>query len=207
MISTKDYYTQYADLYNKDDESSFFIFKKEISQFSAMLPAKPLILDAGCGPGKESQFFVEQGHEVIGLDISEGMLDKYKANISSAKTIQSSFTDIPLENDSVDAVFCSFALLHLNKKDGGLALSEFTRVLRKNGLLFLGTTIQDGNDEFYTHKKARNLDLPGIYFYHWQCDELLETFKKLKFELMHKTLASPLKDRPGIIIYIGRKCE
>ncbi|MFH1355522.1 MAG: class I SAM-dependent methyltransferase [bacterium] len=205
MITTDDYYTQYADLYDKDDESSFFIFKDDIAKLCDLLAPNSLILDAGSGPGAESVYFVEKGHQVIGLDISKGMLDKYKEKIPSAKTIQADFKNIPIENESVDVVFCSFALLHLNKADGCAALSEFTRVLKKRGLLFLGTTIQDGNDEYYTHKTARKLNLPGIYFYHWKYEELLDELNKLKINIKHETLAKPIENRPGVIILIGKK--
>ncbi|MBU1916651.1 class I SAM-dependent methyltransferase [bacterium] len=207
MITIDDYYSQYADLYDNNDESSFFIFKEEIAKFSNALTPKSLILDAGCGPGKESAYFTEQGHKVIGLDISEGMLQLFREKIPNARTIQGDFNKIPLDDESVDAVFCSFALLHLNNKDGYLALTEFTRVLKKNGALFLGTTIQEGNEEYYTHKTARKLNLPGIYFHHWDCDELLKTIKQLNYSIENKTLSKPIENRPGVIVLLGKKVE
>jgi SAM-dependent methyltransferase len=45
----------------------------------AQLPPDSLVLDAGCGPGLVSQAFLEAGHRIRGVDLSEEMVARARA--------------------------------------------------------------------------------------------------------------------------------
>ena len=75
------------------------------------------LLDLGCGPGfctKELAFTVGMEGRVIGIDRSQHFIDflnavnaQYGLNI---ETLCSDFDDMQLENDSLDGVYCRWAL-------------------------------------------------------------------------------------------------
>lgn len=75
------------------------------------------LLDLGCGPGyctKELAFLVGNEGKVIGIDKSESYVDflkevasKYNLNIEA---IQANFDDMHLEPESLDGMYCRWAL-------------------------------------------------------------------------------------------------
>jgi ubiquinone/menaquinone biosynthesis C-methylase UbiE len=99
------------------------------------------ILDAGGGTGFYSLPLAAQGHEVVILDKSRNMLkvaeEKAKKLGAEAKirTVVGDMENIKEPSESFDVVVCHLALCH--SKDPLKALKEFSRVLRKHGILSL----------------------------------------------------------------------
>ena len=50
-----------------------------LDEFLALVPKGGKILDVGCGTGKDTGYMASKGFEIIGVDLSEGMLAKAKA--------------------------------------------------------------------------------------------------------------------------------
>lgn len=92
-------------------------------------------LDAACGTGRYSTFLAERGHRVIGVDQSEAMLEVARRKLAAADFRHGDLTQLPLHDNSVDAVVCALALVHVG--DLRPALREFARVLRPAGRLVI----------------------------------------------------------------------
>lgn len=98
-------------------------------------PAEGTVLDAGCGPGRTAVHLMEQtGCRVIALDREKLFLSS-TGRPSGLLLIQGDVMKLPLPDESIDAVFCE-CVLSLTR-DKRAVLSEFFRVLRSNGLLYL----------------------------------------------------------------------
>lgn len=99
------------------------------------------ILDAGGGTGFYSVPMALKDHEVFILDISGEMLrearEKGKMHKVSDRivTIRSDMENICFLGENFDVVLCHLAFSHLSNPIG--ALSEFNRVLKKEGILSL----------------------------------------------------------------------
>ena len=93
--------------------------KAKPAQFSGM------ILHVGCGTAPLPDKFA--GCQEIRLDIDE------KVNPDIVGTI----TDIPLINGSVDAIYSSHNLEHIDEHEVPVALSEFYRVLKPGGRVII----------------------------------------------------------------------
>lgn len=97
------------------------------------------ILDAGCGPGKYAQILYEKGaREVVGFDISSGMIDKARERNRDRGTffVHDLSEPIPIaDNQSFDYVLCALALHYL--EDTSVAISEFYRLLKPGGQLIV----------------------------------------------------------------------
>ncbi|MEO7803527.1 MAG: class I SAM-dependent methyltransferase, partial [Actinomycetota bacterium] len=76
-----------------------------------------------------------------GLDLSVGMLSEAR-RLTGASLIQADMRSLPVRSSTMAAIWCCAALLHLPKREAPTAISEFQRVLRPGGLLFLG--VQQG---------------------------------------------------------------
>ena len=97
------------------------------------------VLDVGCGTGVVALLLSEMGHDVNGVDISEGMLKKANEKIN-AFNLPIEFTlgdaeNLPFENELFDTVINRHLLWTLpNPKN---AISEWRRVLKPGGKIVI----------------------------------------------------------------------
>jgi SAM-dependent methyltransferase len=104
-------------------------------RFLQGIPAGP-VLDAGCGSGRDCQFFLKDGVNAVGIDLSAGMLEVAARN-TDAPIIEADIRAIPARDNVFAGVWCCAVLLHLDPPDAATALREFGRVLIKHGRLFI----------------------------------------------------------------------
>jgi SAM-dependent methyltransferase len=96
---------------------------------------RPLILDAGCGPGGLTVQLLALGR-VVGLDRSALAL-QFAATHARLPLLQASVSALPLAAGSVDAVVCLDVLYHRAVPDDRAALAELAAACRPGGLLLL----------------------------------------------------------------------
>lgn len=93
------------------------------------------ILDVGTGTGFIALMLAEMGHEVTGLDLTEGMLDmarrRTRENTHPVNFQIGDAENLSFEDSSYDAVVCRYLLWTL--PDPWKALREWHRVLRPEG--------------------------------------------------------------------------
>lgn len=98
------------------------------------------ILDVACGTGDSTISIAKAagaGSEVIGADISEGMMalvegKAAKAGVGDCIRLQvADGEDLPYEDGGFDRVTCAFGIRNFEHKEKGL--SEFRRVLKPGG--------------------------------------------------------------------------
>lgn len=92
-------------------------------------------LDAGCGTGRLSRMLADYGNEVTGVDTSEAMLERARANVPEGTFHVGSFLQLPFADASFDVVCCGLALTHIRPLHP--AITELSRVLRDHGRLVL----------------------------------------------------------------------
>ena len=102
------------------------------------------ILDLGCGTGRFTEALARHfDAQVIGVDPSEKMLARAREKLSDGRVRYElgSGEAIPLPDDSIDLIFMSMILHHLD--DPALAARECRRVLRDGGIAFLRTGVRE----------------------------------------------------------------
>lgn len=93
------------------------------------------VLDVGCGTGIFSTRIADElGAEVIGCDLSAGMLEKAAERSTGVEWIRGDATKLPLPDSSVDAIVCTEAFHFF---DQPVALAEFGRAVRDGGLVLI----------------------------------------------------------------------
>lgn len=96
-----------------------------------------IVLEAGCGSGAQAEWLLDQGAEVIGIDLSPAMVDEAKRRCGGRGHffVADLATPLPIEPDSVDGITCSLALHYL--EDWTVALGSFARALGDGGWVVL----------------------------------------------------------------------
>jgi SAM-dependent methyltransferase len=112
------------------------------------------ILDLGCGNGKNSAYFIDQGEniEVTGIDISLKALEYAQDLLPEGLFIKQSIgTKYPFENEKFDIVLDITSSNSLNQKEREIYLDETYRVLKNDGYFFVRALCKDGD------QNAKNL--------------------------------------------------
>lgn len=100
------------------------------------------ILDAGCGHGRNSHYFLRTGYEVYGVDAQQEMIDYVHEYFLTTSLERSRFTHHPVEqiphpDNFFDAVICN-AVLHFSENVSHFneMVDAMWRVLKPGGLFF-----------------------------------------------------------------------
>ena len=118
--------------------------KGELYQkFLNYIPEKGSILDAGCGAGWDTKFFLKNGYTVTALDASVKLLEVIETHKNLEK-IESDFLNFK-SNKIFDGIWASFSLQHLPKSDFKPALKLLKNSLSETGFFYIG--IHEGNKE------------------------------------------------------------
>lgn len=166
---TISYYNNNAREYS---DSTFGLdMKEQHDKFIKNIPEGGLILDAGCGSGRDMLAFKKMGFEVIGIDASDELVKVAQQNtLSPVYTM--SFDQINWKSH-FDGVWCMASLLHLNKAELSTALHNIAVALKPEGQFY--ASLKTGEGESYDNK--------GRFFcYHKESDlkNLLEESKIFK---------------------------
>jgi SAM-dependent methyltransferase len=175
-----------------------------IKDFLSLLAQNSRILDAPCGTGRYLPFLLAQGHSVVGIDQSQGMLARAK---SKFPTVQ--FEKIGLQemtyHEIFDGAICMDAMENVPPEDWSLVLGNFHRALKPQGYFYFTVeTIEmaDENEIKQAFERAREAGLPVVYgewpdqvpyHYHPATHHVREWTKQAGFEI--------LKDGNGEIWY------
>jgi SAM-dependent methyltransferase len=136
---------------------------RAFSQGNALPRGKVLDCGAG-GPVPPLALFHQHGFEGWGIDRSEGQLDKAR-EFCQEQGIELHLRSgdmrcIPFEDESFDYVYEHYSMCHLSKRDTAVAISEMYRVLKPEGLCFLGVISYDSwPKSFYGEERE-----PGEYW-------------------------------------------
>lgn len=117
-------------------------------EFLPLVPPSGTILDAGCGGGRDTKYFCDQGYKVNAFDASLEMV-----NIARAATqIQVSHCRF-IEYDSrllFDGIWACASLLHLDQNELRTNLSHLFGLLKSGGIFYasfkLGSGLRTGDD-------------------------------------------------------------
>jgi len=93
------------------------------------------VLDCGCGTGRFTDLFAQQGAKVVGMDISENMTKNAKKKVPSAEFITGDVFSTPFRETQFDIVVCSQVLTHLHEYKKPLL--EMKRVTKENGIIVI----------------------------------------------------------------------
>lgn len=141
------------------------------------------ILDFGCGSGRDTKYFLEQGYQVDALDGSEELC-KLAREFTGMKIKQMYFQELS-EVEKYDGIWACSSILHLNLSDLEDVMKKMTIAVKDNGIIY--TSFKYG-----LFSGERN----GRYF----TDMTEETFEKLlqkmpEIEIEEQWITSDV--RPG----------
>ncbi len=97
-------------------------------------PPPFVILDLGCGPGRDLAHFRALGHEPVGLEGSRRFVER--ARRTGAEVLHQNFLSLDLPDARFHAVFANASLFHVPTAALPRVLGELRASLRPRGVLF-----------------------------------------------------------------------
>lgn len=127
------------DYYNKNAEN-FFQSSVEANmsewrdRFIEHIPDGGRILDAGCGSGRDSKAFIQEGFSIVAFDASREMCKK-ASQLLGQEVWQMRFDEMSFEEE-FDGVWACASLLHANENELSDVFEKIYRALKNNGVLY-----------------------------------------------------------------------
>jgi ubiquinone/menaquinone biosynthesis C-methylase UbiE len=113
-------------------------------------------LEIGCGAGRMTKQLLGQFGRVVALDVSEDMIDLARSAAPGAEYHQVEGADMPVDSNSVDAVFTCHVLQHFESKaDVAASLREAFRALRPGGTIMAHLLLAERVSNPLTHYGQR----------------------------------------------------
>lgn len=190
-------YEQTADLY---DSLYPYVNRENIDFFIDKINGDK-ILDIGCGSGRDAEYFVNKGLDVIGIDLSNRFIEISKAKVPNAQFIKMDMRNINFPVNSFDGIWSIASLLHIPKLEIKDTIIKFREVLKTNGIVYISVKLGEG-ERFV--KKDRYKGLEKFFAFYTE-SEISDLLKDYGFEIIKLSLYKVPKQDTWIDVFAIKK--
>jgi len=146
MDRTIEYYNNNSqNLCEKYNSIDLSILHKDLLNF---FKSKNSLLEIGTGSGRDMNFMIENGFDVIGIDGSEEMIKNSIINYPKlvGKTILAELPDnLPSFDTKFDGLFTIATLMHFSINELNTLLKKLVQLLKLGSLIFISVSGYRGN--------------------------------------------------------------
>jgi SAM-dependent methyltransferase len=135
-LRTREAYDRLAAVWSSATDDGPFNGLLERPALRALVPGNvrgASVLDAGCGSGAQAQWLLDQGADVVAVDVSPRMIEEAERRCAGRGRflVADLAAPLPLEPRSFDGITCSLALHYI--ADWSVPLRSFAAILKPGG--------------------------------------------------------------------------
>ena len=161
-----------------------------LRRFAQRCRNRGLICDAGCGPGHISRYIGQFNSDVIGLDLSLGLLMQARDRNPGILFVQGDMLALPFASEALSGIVAFYSIIHFESLQVDQALGEMRRVLRPEGQLLLGFHV--GTNAVHVDELwGINVDLDAAFF---SMDDVTDRLAKLGFAVVEQFQRDPFPE-------------
>lgn len=155
-----------------------------------------IILDIGCGSGRDLRHFGDLGYKAIGIDISFSLI-RLAHEYSKRPVAVGDLCYLPFKK-SFSVVWAIASLLHIKRRGIKKALSEINRVLMRDSIFIASVKKGNGN----------SIDNKGRFFTYYQPGEWANLLQKTGFDLVSLEETIEIRNTEAVewIVTVAKKC-
>lgn len=165
----------------------------EVDRFTGALAPGSLVLDAGCGTGRDLAALRAAGMTPIGVDRSRALLAH--AGGAGVPLHCADLRALPFADGCFDGVWACASLVHLDPEQTRGALAELARVCRGGGELYASVKIGDDSGAWADSASGRR------WFYYWRTESFARAVQQAGFAVQQAVVAP----NPAFIDLFGRR--
>lgn len=165
MNDTLNYYNQNAESFTSG--TMYVDFTETQNNFLSRLQSGAIILDFGCGSGRDTKYFIDNGYRVDATDGSEEMCKV--ASLYTGITVKKMLFQELDKVNKYDGIWACSSILHLSKSELGPVIEKMICALKSNGIIY--TSFKYGDFE-----GVKN----GRYFTYFTLESFYDFIKKIK---------------------------
>lgn len=154
--------------------------KDALEKFMDLVPGGGIILDIGCGSGRDSTIFSHRGYRVVGIDFSREMVEYAKKANPRGKYRVMDLEDLKFKY-KFDGIWANASLHHIPKSCLKAVLGRIYVLLKPGGTFFV--KVKHGSKEGL----RENIKFDKIlkrYFAFYKVGELRKLVKSAKFKIL-----------------------
>ena len=150
----------------------------ELREFCDSLKTGAKALDMGCGNGiPVAKYLVEHGGEVVGIDVSENMLEMARKNIPDAEFIKMDMLNMRFSPACFDGLTAFYSIFHVKRDFHADLFRSFYEILKPGGLMLISL----GSDEWEGIEDFQGVDM---FWSNYSPEKSLELLREAGFEII-----------------------
>lgn len=185
-------YDELADTYAEDVETNGYNADLEFPGTTALVPSVKgkRILDAGCGTGQYTEWLLDNGADVVGVDVSEEMLEHATERVGGRAEFHEANLGQSLdfaENDEFDGIVSALVLGYI--EEWRQLFSEFARLLESGGFIVFSVShpfdeypLAEDENYFEVEMKTKEWDV-SVPYYRRPLTEIINPLLETGFEM------------------------
>src|SRR5579863_7193950 len=108
---------------------------RSYQRFLALVPENGHLLDAGCGPGRDTRAFLERGYKVTAIDASETMVT-LATQLTRQQALKMRFQELAF-CEVFDGIWACASLLHVPRHEMDAVFERFVMALKPGGVWYI----------------------------------------------------------------------
>jgi len=166
--------------------------------FVSKLLNNALILDVGCGPGLKSNYLLQKGLRVVGIDIANEFITIAKENNPNGIFIHTDMKEASSLPYEFDGIYALASLLHIPKTEIQSIIAILLSKLKPEGFLYVLIKESKGVEEEIVVENDYGYEYERFFSY-FIIDEIKELLIKQNLSIVHS------ESKDGWIQIIAKK--
>lgn len=172
---TNDFYDSFASQYWMRHAN---LPKQSLEKFAKLLPKSALVLDLGCGGGRDAIFLRSIGFKPVCVDFSQKMC--LEARTEKLLSVRMDQEKLCFKSETFDGVWSRVSLLHSPSETVPRILADLRLILKPRGVLFLTMKASVGQ---FIETELKTTEHGPTYNCYWPTYRLHDLLETVGFEV------------------------
>jgi ubiquinone/menaquinone biosynthesis C-methylase UbiE len=162
------------------------------------------LADVGCGPGHVTRYLAARHDDVVGVDVSPGMIELARERAPALEFVVGSMLKLPVADGAWAGAIALYSIIHLTADERAVACHEFSRAVRRGGWLLVAFHVDSpdyatGEANHLTSWFGESVDLDAFFL---EPDDVGREIEAAGFAVMSTVIRRPSPD----VEYPSRRC-
>lgn len=158
-------------------------------KFISLLKRASLVLDVGCAGGVKSRYLIDRELRVVGIDISEGLIEIAKREVPKGEFLVLGMEELQKLDQQFDGIFMQASLLHIPRAKVADVIARAAGKLNKEGLLYVAVKEKRAGkpDEEVKLENDYGYDYERFFSY-FTVDEIKDSMQWAGLKVIHEQI-------------------